>query len=679
MSKEKNIKAANKNSAKDPLLKMGIRTKLIACLLPVIIIAFIVVVFISYTQSKSIIETKTNNLLSSEAQTGCNQIEAWAKENLTVLDNALETMQNLGMDAEAVLNYESFYLGTYDYFPDGIYIIQTDGVLLDASGWEPDEDLTQKGYFKEGLNCKDGFRFGEPYLDEYTGDMVATASRYMNSIAGKSAVACADVHLSSLTGIVEGIEVEGEGDLFIMDTASGVILASVNSDVQGKAAADTGDSFYEEVASLASADTETSAVINSADGAYMVYVQPIENTTWVAVSRALEDNIYADLNKFGIGLIIIGVVVVVVVTLILLASINSIVKPIHDLTKTIVAVTHGDFTQEIKVKGNDEVTVMAGNTKKFLEVMRDALGSIAEVSENIDVQAAASTEIAGNLNDSATGQSEAMGNLRMNLDELIESIGVIAENATKLATVVAETSDAGEQALSNIEDTMKAAGAGRDNMSEVKDTMSNIQTEISELETSIGNVGQAADKINEITSTIRDIAEETNLLSLNASIEAARAGEVGKGFAVVATEIKKLAETSASAADEISNLIASVNALIHETVEQSHESVTQIAGGVDKVYAASDQFNTIYDSINSTSDIIHDIIGQIHDANDVASNMAAVTEEQSASAEVIGGTALSVQELTDIVAGNSSDVQRDSKNLTDMADSLKEKLESFKI
>lgn len=660
--------------------KFGVKARLLVFTLPIIAVAFIVLTVLAFSSSKVSIQKKTESLLNTQSESSERQILAWQEDVLSTLDTALDTMQNLQMSAEEVLNYENFYLETYEYFPNGIYIIQEDGNLLDASGWEPDSDLREKDYYKEGLTHTSGkLVFGTPYQDDLTGGFVVTATRSMNNIAGKKAVACVDINLDVLAHIVDDMEVEGNGDAFIMDVEEGTILAHKNAEIVGKTASEVGDSFYTNAQEKASLEDTVTTTISSAEGKYMVCIKPVESTNWVIVTRGLEKNVYGDLSKLAMLLSVMGIIILFVIAVILIILINRITKPILKLTDSIVAVTNGDFTTEVEVKGNDEVTVMAGSTKKFLESMRMSIASIAQVSTNIDKQAKGSTEIASQLMESASGQSEAMEQLRLNLEELIDSIGVIADNATKLATVVADTSDAGEQAITNIEATMQQADDGRQNMNSVTVSMSEMKEDMGKLESLITNVGEAAVKINEITVTIRDIAEETNLLSLNASIEAARAGEVGRGFAVVATQIKKLAETSGDAANEISVLINSVNELIGETVQQSNYSMTQISNGVEKVYAASEQFNSIYDSIATTNDIVKDIIGQIHDANDVASNMAAVTEEQTASAEVIGATALSVQELADMVTDNSSGVTKDSENLADMAVSLNDQISMFKI
>ena len=473
--------------------------------------------------------------------------------------------------------------------------------------------------------------------------------------------------------------VVGDGDAFIIDGDSSTILAHTDTELLGANAAEISDSLYKTVYDKIQSGNFGSESITGDEGDYLVSIDNISGTNWYVVVRALERNVYEDVSRLGVILGTLGVFVVAIITLVMISIISKITKPIVALTDTIIAVTDGDFTANVNVKGNDEVTVMARNMSKFMDVMRGTLGSIRSISDKIDGQAQGSKQISGELHDSANGQADAMQQLRENLEELVESIGVIAENATTLAIVVAETSESGEQAVENIEGTMKEADAGRTSMISVTQSMEEMKEGMDVLEQSITNVGDAAVKIDEITSTIRNIADETNLLALNASIEAARAGEAGRGFAVVATQIKNLAETSGAAADEISELIDSVTSLIKGTVERSHESVEQINTSASMVDEASAQFNTIFESIEKTNEIIHGIINRIREANDVASNMAAITQEQSASAEEIEATAVNIQELANIVSDNSANVESDSNDLAGTAANLKERISGFTI
>ena len=673
------MKKEKKPSKKQTLpKKFGIRSKLLVSILPIAIFAFILVIAIAYISSKATLKDQTKSIFESQGNTCASTVTNWKNSILEDLDAAVNMMQNLKMNEESILNYEINYYRVYSDYPNGVYVCTAGGDVYDLSNTVSTDNLTEQTFYVEGLE-HETMQFGTPYKDEASGSVISTVSRHSDNINGSEAVVCADIHLDTLYKRVSEIDMQYEGDAFILDADSGTILAHCNQELSGMTVSDIQDPFYSTLLANITAGKTNVDSIHSVDGQYLLTIQNIEGTNWYIVLRALESNVYARVNTLGITLIIVGFFMIAIIAGALIYVIGRITKPIQGLNKSIAAVTAGDFTTQVKVSGNDEVSIMAGSLNRFMEVMRQTLGSIRLISSEIDTQANTSNEISGDLHSSASGQAEAMTRLKDNLDDLIQSIQVIAENATNLACVVSDTNEAGLQAINYITTTMNEADTGKQNMLSITDSMNDMREGMETLEQSITDVGAAAVKINEISSTIRSIADETNLLALNASIEAARAGEAGRGFTVVATQIKKLAENSGEAADDITKLISSVTDQINSTVTRSHNSMEQINNNTEKVSMASSQFNTIFESIQNTNEIVRNIISKIHDANDVASNMAAITEEQSASASEIEATATNIQELANLVSTNSANVKTDSDHLAETATDLKSKISEFKI
>lgn len=411
----------------------------------------------------------------------------------------------------------------------------------------------------------------------------------------------------------------------------------------------------------------------------MSSIEPIEGTSWYVVSRIPESEVMAALNSLQKILYSIGAAAVIVICLFIERILHTMLKPVKRITQSIVDVTDGDFSQDIITKGGDEIALMGRSMQEFILTMRGIIGSLASISNTLDQKSAASNVLSANLHKSAGSQSEAMVQLSRTVEELVRAIMDIAENATSLAQIVDVANKDGVSAMETMSETKDAADEGRRDMNQVNDAMKKIQGSMQLLGESIGDVGKAAVKIDEITNTISNIAEETNLLALNASIEAARAGDAGKGFAVVASEIKKLAETSASAAEEISQLINSVTGLISTTVSQSQENMEEIVQSSDLVDTACVTFDRIYNSIHATNETVKDMIEKVKEVDDVATSVAAITEEQSASAQEIEATSVEITDLAKTVADNSKAVSDDSAELEQNAKELQKEISIFKI
>ncbi len=668
MSKREKHRAIKKKTGK-------IRNKLLIFIMPTVFVLVAILVIITSTLSGRSLKKKSTEQLEASMSTQVDNISSWMNQCLkyfATVKKELEASRPSQAEMQTVL--DSFY-GFDKNAPEGLYVITAEGRLLkpSESALELSDPISSEAY-KQGITRID-MDFGPAYKNA-EGKYVITAAGILNDNTSDIKVLAGDVTLDNVTIIVNsGVKME-DASSFLVDKENGTILAHRDDNLVSTTL-DTSNSDAMMAGIAKKIDNRDYATTTIAGK--MVGVKEIEGTDWILVSYIDENVIFADVRSLVTLLVLIGVIALIIILMITTLVVNRVIAPLTPITGYIKDMASGDFTIDVKTTSNDEIGIMGGQVSEFVGSMRNMIQSIADESDRLKEESIRSDEVSRDMSEASTAQADAMRQLNETVDQLAVAVNDIAENATILANVVSDTKDNSEKAEQSMNETVRISRQGREDMEQLKKAMRDIYDSNEKLVQSIGKVGEASDQITNIVGLIGNISEETNLLSLNASIEAARAGEVGKGFAVVATEIGKLAQTSSESSQNIANLIEDVRNLIENVVEQSDVSAKNIERNTELIGAAVDTFDRIFQNIQLSSNMISDMIKGIEQVNDVATNVAAISEEQAASADEILSTSQNMVEQAESISRSSQEVADSSHELAETSDKLTSYVQQFKV
>lgn len=675
MKNKANTETSLKPSKKKSNTKISIKTKIIGTIVPVVTILIVVMILLSYTISGKIISNNATSLLDSSISYQSESIAGWLNENLAAFSMAKQTIeQTKASGAELQKLLDSYYEYNANY-PNGLYVADEEGNVIKASKSEQTfHDVTQSTWYQEGLS-RINMKYGSAYESD-DGTNQVSASALLNDGSGTIRVISADVSLQRIAVIVNSFVKMNDAAAFLIDTNDGTILAHRDSSlVSTKLDTSNKDAFLSSVAKKISDNDYDTCELNG----NLTGFETVSGTNWVLVSYIPDKIIYADVNSLRTKMVVIAVVALLVLVVLVERIIHLVVKPVRRLTKTITTMADGDFTVDVKVKGSDEIGHMGRSVRHFLDSIRGMLYEIHEISDRVSEQSDTTNNLSVGMYDSASVQAKSMQELNVTVDELSRSISEIADNATTLAMVVSDTKQTSTKVESHMQQTVTASIQGKNDMRQVNDAMETISSSIRKLDQAIDKVGKSSEEIEKIVGVIGNIADETNLLSLNASIEAARAGEAGKGFAVVATEIGKLAQTSTESVGHIVELINEVTGLVQETIKQAADSMKNIDDSSLMINTALRTFDEIFNDIQVTEDLIKQMMTKVSEVDSVATNVAAISEEQAASTLEIQATSENMVAQANRIADNSSIVMDGAKELSQSADNLKEHIGRFKI
>jgi len=654
---------------------ISIKAKLLGIIIPVVIAIILILVFTAYHVSSGIIESYSKNLLESSVNSQASKIEAWLEENLASMQMAKTMIEKLHPDETQLQTILDASCGYSENYPDGLFLADANGSFLKGTDSKKQEPNPKESmWYQEGMT-RVNMAVGSAHQNP-DGTNVVSASGLLNDGSDTVRVIAADMTLDRISVIVNSFIEMHDAEAFLVDKDSSVILASRDSGLISRTlGADGQSAFYKDVEKKVSGKPYDFCTL---DGNMTVFKE-VNGTNWLLVSYVPTRVVLADLAGLRNLMIIFSIISILVLCVLIERVTHVVIRPVKEMTRVITSMASGDFTVSMKVKGNDEIAVMGRSVEHFIASMKEMIRQMGHVSDRLEKQAGSSKNVSGEMNSAANIQSQSMTELNATVDQLSVSVNEIAQNATQLAGVVADTKEDSDKVEDKMRTTVEVSEKGKADMESVGNALHNIEISIHNLEEAVDKVGTASGEIVDIIKLIGDIAEETNLLSLNASIEAARAGEAGRGFAVVASQIGVLAKNSADSVAHITSLINEINGLVDDAVKQGRSSASDIESSADLIHTAVDTFDQIFQNIQETSHLIEGVVEKINQVDQVATNVAAISEEQAASSDEILATSESMLQQAKSISKNSEQVEEEAGNLAESADQLADQVKQFQI
>ena len=365
-------------------------------------------------------------------------------------------------------------------------------------------------------------------------------------------------------------------------------------------------------------------------------IMEIVNEIVDITQTAMDDEVNEQKNVYSLvklKAVILGGVSAVVWFLVLLIILTGVVKPIKRVCSQLLAMVskihegQGDLTERVNVKNRDEIGQLADGINSYIETLQDIIGNISNNSIRLDEIVSSVTESVSSTNRSAIDISAVMEELSASMEEMAATVTDINERASDVKVEVDELALASDGLVQYTVEMRDRASELETIAIQNKDYTSEMIDNILTAFRQAIEDSKSVDRVNDLTDEILSISSQTNLLALNASIEAARAGEAGKGFAVVADEIRKLAESSKDAANNIQTINGMVTLAVKELVKNSNELIAYINDSIlpdyDKFVDSGRQYNVdavyvneVVDKFNNMAADLNKLINNITEALD---------------------------------------------------------------
>ena len=332
---------------------------------------------------------------------------------------------------------------------------------------------------------------------------------------------------------------------------------------------------------------------------------------------------------------------------------RSVTAPIRETTRAMqeIASGDGDLTQRLPIQGSDELTELAGAFNLYTTKIQETVKDVDEATRQLVV-------FANRLSELSRAAHEGV-------DRQQHELSQVATAATEMSVTVKEIAHSAAEAANSANAADQNTQQGQSSVHQVRDIIRTLADDVRGSFEAVNQLANDSDAIAGVLDVIRGVAEQTNLLALNAAIEAARAGEQGRGFAVVADEVRTLASRTQSSTQEIQSMIENLNKGVSR-------AVTSIQGSTDTA-------STAIELGEQTDSALQAIVQAVSKINDMNTQIASAAEQQSVASQEIETRVLSIANVSQESAENSGETAAASTTLTQLGQNLEKLLSQFKI